>query len=68
MAAIADFVDAGGFQQGCGGAAMRVVTVGAAELSFQKRHMRAAREFRMLLLVTGKTGLVHRGLSGQASG
>ena len=58
VAAITDFVDAVGLEQGICRRAVRVVTVHAGDLPFRQRHVRSHVELRALHLVTGKAGLV----------
>src|SRR5258706_2128464 len=54
----AQLVHVVGLQQRLRGRAVRVVTVGAADLPLEQRHVRALREVGALLRVTGEAGLV----------
>ena len=66
MAAVAKLVHTIRLQQRLCGRAMRIVTVGAAQLALEQRHMGTLHEFRALDFVAGKAGLVH-GFAGRQS-
>ena len=55
VAAVADLVDAIGFEQGVRRRAMRIVAIDAGDLSFQQRHVRAHVKLRALDLVAGES-------------
>ena len=58
MTAVADVVDAIGFEQGVRRRTMGIVAVDAGYLSLRQRHVRAHVKLRALDLVAGKAGLV----------